>query len=175
MPDDLLQSIQKDYALIDKVANEFLPMLTGSDIKKDIMLAAEMCGLKLVRASKVDLSKIPAGTPVLGLVPDETYDTLETFILSWAHSNSLTPRAAADIPKDDMAYLPELTAYETSFDDLCKQNSIDARYVPFVAATTALKLLAAGEKMKSIDTSLGVTTIIFHIIAGSKTVPYPAL
>jgi hypothetical protein len=28
-------------------------------------------------------------------------------------------------------------------------------------------------KLKSIDASLGVTTIIFHIIAGSKTVPYP--
>ncbi len=176
MADDLLRSIQKDYAIIDKVANEFLPKLTGSDIRKDIMLAAEMCGLKLIRASKVDLSKIPAGTPVLGLVPDETYDTLEHFIMSWAQSNGLPPDStSSDIPKDSMAYLPEVVQYESAFDTLCKQNGIDAKYVTFMAATAALKLVAAGAKLKLVDASAGLSTIIYHIIAGSKTVPYPAL
>jgi hypothetical protein len=170
---DILKSVQKDYAIINKAAGEFLYKLSGNNIKKDITLAAEMSGLKLLRTSKVDLSQVAPGVILLGAIPDETYKIMDRFIMGWAVSNWINPLGVGkvNIPDDVKDYLPEVTQLEIPFADICEQNSINNEYYPFVAASAALKLVLAGKKMKLLDAKIGLAMVMYHIISGSKTVP----
>jgi hypothetical protein len=76
----ILDSVQEDYATIDKAAGEFLHDLSGNDIKRDIALAAEMAGLQLLRAADIDLSDLSSGVILLGAIPDRVYDQVQRFI-----------------------------------------------------------------------------------------------
>jgi hypothetical protein len=170
----ILDSVQKDYPSIDKAAGEFLHKLSGNNIKRDIMLAAEMAGLKLLRAANVDLSKVGEGTIVLGAIPDEIYEQIQRFIFGWALSNGIDPRdiGKVQLANDMTGYLPEITKLEKVFHNICKQNNIKEELYPFVAASSALKLVLAGEKLKLLDAKTGLTMTMYHIISGSKTAPY---
>ena len=48
----ILDSVEKDYASIEKAAQEFYQMILDDDVRKSIALASEMSGLQLLRASK---------------------------------------------------------------------------------------------------------------------------
>ncbi len=170
---DILKSVQKDYPVINKTAGEFLYKLSGNNIKKDVILAAEMSGLKLLRAANVDVSKMTPGVILLGAIPDETYDLMQRFVFEWAMSNWINPLnlGKVKIPDDVTNYLPEVVQLETSFENICQQNAIKVEYYPFVAASSALKLVAAGKKMKLLDARIGLAMTMYHIISGSKTVP----
>jgi hypothetical protein len=174
---NILESIQKDYPAIDKTAGEFLQKLSGNNIKRDIALAAQMAGLKLLRATKVDLSQLSPGNIILGAIPDEVYDQIQRFIFGWALSNDIDPRNIGKVKlADDIEnYLPEITQLEDSFHDICKQNNIKDEYYPFVAASAALKLVIAGENLELLDAKTGLSMTMYHIISGSKTVPYQSV
>jgi len=169
----LLDSVQKDYATIDQAAGEFLHKLSGNNLQRDIVLAAEMAGLQLLRAAAVDLSKFNPGSIILGAISDQTYEQLQRFVFGWALSNGLNPEDAGDfeIPDDITNYIPEITQLESSFNSICEQNSITKEHYPFVAASSALKLVLAGENLKLLDAKLGLAITMYHLIAGGKTVP----
>jgi hypothetical protein len=171
----ILEDVKRDYPTIHGAASAFLSKLTGTDIKKDIALAAEMSGLALLRASTVDLKQIAPGTVVLGAVSDDAFDTLSRFLMGFAISNGLNAKNLKPValPDDAKVYSKDLTRFEQPFHEVCKQHGIEAKYFPFVAAATAGKLVLAGNQMRLLDASVGLSMVMYHIIAGSKTVPYP--
>jgi len=174
----MLASIQQDYAIINKAAGEFLGMLTGTNIAKDIALSAEIGGLMLLRASKVDLSKYQGGNVLLGVIADDIYKQIDRFIFGWATTNGLD---TTEISKEEFSnslkeysdYFPELTKFENGFYEVCRVNGIKTEYYPFVAISSAMRLVLTGEKMKLLNGKIGRAIVHYHVICGSKTVPYP--
>jgi hypothetical protein len=172
----LLASIEKEYAIIDKTAGKYLYKLTCDNIVKDIILSAEIAGLKLLRANTTnDLSKIDPGIILLGAVPDDAYDLIYQFIYGWVISNGLNPKNLdkAKLSADLTRYLPEVSQFELPFDEICQENNIKVDYHPYVATSSALELVSAGKKMKLLDPKVGLAMMMYHINASSKTVPYP--
>jgi hypothetical protein len=172
---DILQTIQSNYAAINSAAGEYLAKLTLQDLNKDITISAEMAGLMMLRDSGVNLDSIVSGTALLGAITDEVAKTMNRFVFSWAISNGLNPREIniAGLTTEAKAYLPELTRYEKPLYDVCEKHRIARELFSFVAATSAMKLVAAGKVLGVLDQKLGQAMVLFHIIAGSKTVPYP--
>jgi hypothetical protein len=174
----MLSSIQRDYAIIDKAASGFLEKLTGNNIRKDIALSAEMGGLMLLRASKVDLSKYPAGSVILGAITDDIYQEVDRFMHGWAVTNGLETTSVSKIEFSDFLktvenYFPELTHLENGFYEVCKAHGIKIEYYPFVAISSAMRLVLAGEKTGLLKGKAGRAIAHYHVICGSKTVPYP--
>lgn len=172
---DPLDAVQKHYPLVGKAAGEFLTRLTRNNITKDIVLSAEMAGLMLLRASAVDLQRFRPGMGVLGAVPDTVYRSLIRFTLSFAASNGLDPKDQdfAAIPNGAKAYLPELTQFEIPFYETCRRRGVEEHLFPYIAATAAGKLVLAGNQLGLLSAKAGLAMVLFHIAAGSKTVPYP--
>jgi hypothetical protein len=167
------ESVQADFAAINKAAGEFIRRLTGNDLKKDITLAAEMAGLRMLRGGPADLKAIVSGTAIIGAVSDELATTMSRFVMGWSKMNGIIPEGAKIvIPDDCKKYLPELTRYEDGLCAICDANGIKTELFPFVAATGALKLVAAGVKLKMIGAAEGLGMVMYHIVAGSKTVPW---
>jgi hypothetical protein len=170
-----LEAIQKNFPAINKVAGEFLSQLTGTNIKKDIALAAEMAGLMMLRETSVNLTQFPPGNVILGAVSDDAQMTMNRFLGGCAMMNHLTPlKNVPPIPDDIKSYLPEVTRLEKPFTELCQRNGIERNLFQFVAACTAMKLVLAGKSTKILDDQVGQAIAMFHVIAGCKTVPFPA-
>ncbi|HNT78089.1 MAG TPA: hypothetical protein PKH77_24005 [Anaerolineae bacterium] len=170
----LLDSIQKDYALIDKAAAEFLSTLPGENFTRVIALAAEIAGLQLLRATQMDLSQFPPGSALLGAVSDEAYEPMQQFVYRWTMSNGLSDTGEVDVPADATGYLPEVAQHELAFRAICERHDLPVAYYPYAAAVTALKLVLAGERLKLLEPNVGLTTMVYHVIVGSKTAPCPA-
>ena len=59
------------------------------------------------------------------------------------------------------------------FYEICKKYGVETKFYPFIAAASAGKLVLAGNKLKLLEPKIGLAILLFHIAAGSKTVPYP--
>jgi hypothetical protein len=171
----VLEAIQKNFPAINKTAGDFLGKLTGTNIQKDIALAAEMAGLMMLRETSCDLTQMPPGSVVLGAISDDAQLTMNRFIGAWAMMNHLMPlKTFPPLPEEIKKYLPEVTRLEKPFTELCQRDGIDRTLFPFVAACAAMKLVLAGKSMNMLDDQLGQAIAMFHVISGCKTVPYPA-
>ena len=170
----LLESIQKDFPSINETAGLFLKELPGNDITKDIILAAELAGLLLLRQSKVDLSNLEPGNVVLGAIEDETYELMHRFLFAAAQSGGLDPSGLfkPDLPEDIDVYYPEITEYKNQLYRICKDHDINPEYYPFISAYAAIKLIMAGAELKILEPDPGMAVTMYHINAGSKTIPY---
>lgn len=171
----ILAAIEKDYPIIHKAAGEFIKKLTGTNIKKDIALAAGVGGLTLLRARGIDFSKLnPAGSILLGAVPDQVYDEMQRFIYGWIISNGLKVADVnqTQIPDDAKSYNPEIAALEKQLREICLWDNIKVEHIPFVAVSAALMLVATGQKLGLLDAGTGQMIVIYHMISGSKTIPY---
>jgi hypothetical protein len=168
--------IEKNYQKMNEAAEAFIDHLSGQDLLKDIALSAQVAGLLLLRGTEVDLSNLDPGRVVLGAVPDETYRQVQDFIFSWLMSNGFNPGdiAGEDMPSGYEAYDPNAASLERSLIRLCEPLSIPAAYYPVVALVTALKLLCAGDIVGELEAGSGLALVFYHLISGSKTVPYPA-
>ncbi len=167
-------AVQANFAAIDKAAGEYLAKLTRTDLSLDIRLLAEMAGLIMLRDSAVDLSGIVSGNVVLGAIADVDSSAMGRFVFGWASSNGINPREMSvdAIPVEARAYRPEVTRFEQPLYELCRENGVAREHRRFVAATTALKLVAAGKVTGLLDDRVGLGLAIYHIISGSKTAPY---
>jgi len=172
---DILASVQKNYPAIHTAAGEFLGKLTGSNITTDICLAGEMAGLMLLRSSKADLRNIPPGTVILGAIADDVQQAMHRFVFGMAMSNGLNPKEVdfAAMSADAKKYLPQLTQFEKPFRDTCDNYGIVSELFPFIAVAAGVKLVLAGNQLKLLSPKIGLAMLFFHIIAGSKTAPYP--
>ena len=171
---DLLDAVQQDFEIIDEMAGTFLGQLPGDDIKKDLMLTAELAGLILLRESNVDLSNLEPGAVVLGAIDDETYQLIHRFLFGCAHTAGLDPNALfeGDLPEDINVYFPELTEYENHLHTLCKKNNVKPEYYSFIAVCAVILIILAGMEQKLLEPDLGLAMTMYHINVGSKTVPY---
>jgi hypothetical protein len=161
--------------VINAAAGEYLTKLSLTGIEKDIVIAAEMAGLMMLRNSTADLSNVVSGMGILGAIPDETARTMNRFVFSWAMSNGLNPKDVdfAAIPAESKAYLKELTRFEAPLIAICKRHEIEPELRAYVAAAAAMKLVAAGKMLGLLEPKIGQAMVMFHVVAGSKTMPYP--
>jgi hypothetical protein len=174
MPTDVLETVRENFVSIDKAAEEFLVKLTLKGIRADIILAAEMAGLMLLRSSGVDLQKLRPGAELKGAVSQEVAERVTRFVLDWSKSNRLSDGVQMVlIPGGYKKYRRDVGKFENSLYAACRANAIKREHLPFVAATAALKLVVAGVKLHAFGAEEGLGLVIFHVEVGSKTVPYP--
>lgn len=176
--------IAKNYETINATAKLFLenfgPAFTNTPkghIETDIAGAAIISGLMLLRASGTDLTKYQPGD---GLIIDlrAEQDLVFRFMLGAANSMGLDYEEGwqTRIPNEHQARMKPLELerkLEPSLYKACLQTSIGKDYYPYVAALTAMKLVAAGSEMKILDLNVGKGIAMFYVILGTKVVPLP--
>lgn len=163
------------FPVLNQAAGDFLGLLSNTDFKGDLTLAAEMAGLKLLRNSGTDLGQHTPGHMLLGAVPDEAYVQMQRFIFTWCLSNGipLDGFGKVQLPSEDKAYKPEVSRLEPAFDSVCQGHGLIAEDGPYAAALAALKLVAAGAQLGLMDLKTGQYMTYFHIVTASKMVPEP--
>ena len=129
----------------------------------------------MLRAAHYDLSGSTPGNMLLGVIEDEVMLEMQKFIFTWARSNGINPVGSEkiNIPDDAKSYFPEVSSMEKKFDGYCKHHNLEIDYYPFVATSSSLKMVIAGDQMNILDANIGLSMTMYHIILGSKTVPYP--
>jgi hypothetical protein len=173
MSTDVLESVRESFVSIDKAAEEFLVKLTLKGIRTDIILAAELAGLMLLRSSGVDLEELKPGAELKGAVSGKAAEPVTRFVLDWSKSNRLSDGVEMVlIPGGYKSYRRDVSKYENPLYAACRANAIKREHLPFVAATAALKLVVAGVKLHAFGAEEGLGLVIFHVGVGSKTVPY---
>jgi hypothetical protein len=171
---DVLESVRENFVAIDKAAGEFLVKLKLRGIREDIILAAEMAGLMQLRSSGVDLEQMRPGAELKGAVSKEAGEQVTRFVLDWAKSNRLSDGVEmALVPGGYKKYRRDVCKYENPLYAVCRANGIKREHLPFVAATTALKLVVAGVKLHAFGAEEGLGLVIFHVGVGGRTVPWP--
>ena len=170
---DLLKSVRENFVSIDKAAGEFLVKLRLRGIREDIILAAEMAGLMQLRSSGVELEKLRPGAKLMGAVSEEAGENITRFVLGWAKANGLSEGVEmVPVPAGYTRYRRGVSKYEDSLYAACRANGIKREHLPFVAATTALKLVVAGVPLRMISAEEGLGLVLFHVGVGGRTVPY---
>jgi hypothetical protein len=176
--------IAKNYDTINKTAILFLqdfgPAFTNTPkghIETDIAGAAIISGLMLLRASRIDLTKYKPGTVLLSDIHD-AQDQVFRFMMNAAYSMGLEYKDgwATPIPDDHKPLIDplELTRkLESPFYEACSQTGIGKDYYPYVAALTAMKLVAAGKQTNILDLNIGKGIAAIYVAMGSKLVPDP--
>jgi hypothetical protein len=171
--EETVSHLREVYPRLNQAAGDFLRLLSDTDFKGDLALAAEMAGLKLLRNSGVDLGRHTPGNILLGAIPDEDYKQMQRFILSWSLGNGLPAAGFGQIPipDEDKAYRPQVSRLEAGFDAVCRTHGLAAEDTPYAAVLAALKLVSAGKKLQLIDPLAGQYMLYFHLVSGSKMVP----
>jgi hypothetical protein len=169
-----LPEVQIVFSTIHAVAGSLVPRLSSTGLEKDIVLSAGLAGLRMLRESQANLANIAPGTVVLGAVPDAEAQTMRRFISSYASTNGIAKPTSFHVPEPWKPYLPELSRYEAALLDVCRQHAVDEKFSRFVGACAAVKLVLAGRELKTLSPETGIVIALYHVIAGSKTMPYPA-
>ncbi|MBT7073793.1 MAG: hypothetical protein HN922_02665, partial [Anaerolineae bacterium] len=171
----LTRAGSKDADAIINAANQFIETLPVDQISKSIILTAEMAGLKLLRATNIDLEKHNPGHILIGAISDEHYNELHNFIIGRALSFGIDIRRNqhVQIPEEAKEYTKNLIEFENTFDALCEANNIGVEFAPFVASLASLKLIPIENETEQGKLRVQLAKILFHIAMGSKTVPYP--
>ncbi len=170
---DVLESVRENLLVIDKAAGEFLVKLSMTGVRTDIMLAAEMAGLMLLRQTGVDFDHLRPGAELRGAVGKEAHEMIRQFVLEWAELTRLSEGVEQIVvPGGYKKYRKELGKYEEGLYAACRANGIVREHLPFVAVTTAMKLVGAGRKLNVMSVEEGLGMVLFHVSLGSKTVPW---
>jgi hypothetical protein len=169
----VFDSIQLNDPAIGRAATHFLTSLAGDDIQKDLIVAAELAGLQLLRQCKVRLDHLRPGAPVFEPGPNAALAELERFVSRLAKLNGLDPNESdfATLTPEAMRYCPHLVQFEPPLRASCRLFVVPAEQRPFVAATAAIKLVVAGQRLNRLTAQQGMALVIHHVIAGAKTVP----
>jgi hypothetical protein len=168
--------VRAEFPKIQEAANELLSLLPDDKIKPAIALAAELAGLRLLRAGGADLAQHEPGSLLLGAVADDDYRRANRFLRTWALGRGLVPPGAAglDLPDEDRAYHPEVSRLEAPFDAICRRGGLLPEHDVYAALTAAMKIVAAGKTTGLLDERTGQALALTHFVTGSKTVPSPA-
>jgi hypothetical protein len=168
--------VRAEFPKIQDAANELLSLLPDDKIKPAIALAAELAGLRLLRAGGADLAQHEPGSLLLGAVADDDYLRANRFLRTWAFGRGLVPPGPADLdlPDEDRAYYPEVARLEAPFDDICRRSGLLPEHDVYAALTAAMKIVAAGKTTGLLDERTGQALALTHFLTGSKTVPSPA-
>jgi hypothetical protein len=164
----------QDFEKLDLASKEFLLKLPEDDIKQAISRSAGLGGLKLLRASNVNLSNLEPGNIILNAISEDDYKNIQQFMFTFAVSNEMDPRNIGDVKlqDEDKKYVQEIVGLEQEFDQICNQFGVQLKYFPHAAITTAMKLVRAGKDMELIDQKYGQALILYHLIQSSKTIPF---
>jgi hypothetical protein len=165
--------IRREYDKINAAANELLSLLPDDQIKRAISLAAELAGLRLLRAGSADLAQHEPGSMLLGAVADDDYRRANRFVFNRARGDGLTPPGPADLdlPDEGREYYPEVARLEAPFDDICRRSGLLPEHDVYAALHAAMKLVSAGKTTGLLDERTGQALALTHFLTGSKIVP----
>ena len=177
-------NIEQNYFEFERLANRFLSQIgprftetANGHIQTDIAGTASMAGLAILRSIVPNLDNFKPGEAILADVHAHQ-ETVHAFMVKVAHGIELDPRSGWDEkwsqPNAPLLPVHEMTRrLEPSFNEILSTSHLGRACGPFVGALAAMKLAAAGEKMKLLPQAVGKSLALYHVIAGSKTVPYP--
>jgi hypothetical protein len=170
----LFDTTQVNDPAIGRAATHFLTSFAGDEIQKDLILAAELAGLQLLRQCKVRLDHLRPGAPVFDPGPNAGLAELQRFVSRLAKLNGLDPNESdfAGLTPEAMRYRSHLVQFEPPLRASCRLFAVPAEQRPYVAATAAIKLVVAGQRLNRFTSPQGIVLVIHHVLAGAKTVPY---
>jgi hypothetical protein len=177
--------IERNYTAISAAANDLLALLgpefsgrPEGHVETDIAAAASLAGLSILRGKGFDLREFTPGSVLLSDL-DAEMNEIWDFMMAAARNMGLEPRQGWDleIPEANkpLFTIPAMTQRtETGFLAVCSRHHLNQEFFPYVGTLAALKLVYAADKMGILDQSIGKALTGFHVMAGSKTVPFPA-
>jgi hypothetical protein len=177
--------IERNYPAIRAAANDVLglfgPEFSGrpeGHVETDIAAAASLAGLSILRAKGFDLREFKPGSVLLSDL-DTEMSGIWDFMMAAAANMGLDPQGGweNEIPESNKPVLTigEMTQKtEKGFLAVCSRHQLAKEYLPYVAALAAIKLVFAADKMGILDKDIGKALTGYHVVAGAKTVPFPA-
>jgi hypothetical protein len=180
-----LQGIQSNGAKLDQASNEFLqnfgPSFTGTlegHIVTDIAGASSIAGLMVLRSTGIDLSAGEPGNVILAEAINQKQEPVLRYISAIGQNMGVNPQEPFNSNfVDEYKPLFETTdltrRLEKPFYKVCEKLNVPRIYYPIVAALTAMKLVGAGKDMGLLDPKIGTNIAMYHVVAGSKTIPHP--
>ncbi|MDF7809588.1 hypothetical protein P4E94_19275 [Pontiellaceae bacterium B12219] len=180
-----LEGLQANAKKLDQASSNFLqsfgPSFTGTPdghIVTDIAGASSIAGLMILRSTNIDLSSMEPGNVILGEEINQKQEPVFRYISIIGQNMGVDPKEQFN---DDILenYKPmfetvDLTEkLEKSFYSACEKTRLSQLYYPIAAALTAMKLVGAGMQMGILDPKIGKNIALYHVVAGSKTIPRP--
>ncbi|OPX65339.1 MULTISPECIES: hypothetical protein [unclassified Methanoregula] len=177
--------IQEMYPALDRAADDVLSLLstefmkpTGSHVETVISAAASLAGLSLLRSRSFDLSPYRPGM-ILAYDPGRDLEEIRDFMVTAAGKTGLDPSAGwgREIPEAHRPKfsIPEMTReQERKFIDVCERHRLRRVFYPYVAVLAALKFVYASDRVRLLDQNTGKALVLYYLVAGAKTVPYPS-
>jgi len=164
----------KELKTLSLASEAFLKALPDNNIDRAIIIASEMAGLKLLRATYNKLHEHVSGHILIGAIPDARYNELYEFILKWSQFRGLETESLDQIQlsPNEKEYIKDITELEVPFDEICKTHNIGIDFHPFLASLTALQLTLTDSSTEKVSSRKHLATILYHISLASKTVPF---
>ena len=175
--------IQENYPLLDQAAEDVLSLLTtgfmkptGSHVETIIAAAASLAGLAVLRSRSFDLRPYKPGM-IVDYDPGPEIGAIRDFMVAEAGKAGLDPSGGwgGNIPEAHLPVLtvPEMTREtEREFLAACDRHRIRRVFYPYVAVLAALKFVYAADRVRRLEQNTGKALILYHVVAGAKTVPY---
>jgi hypothetical protein len=191
---DLRNNFEAIHLAANKFIHAFGPEFTNTpqgNIETDIIGASTIAGSMILRVSGIDLSKYEAGTVLLADIY-EGQNSVLNFVTGVSITlgidfrlnkiEKLKNKFKLFTPKDVLKqYQPKILPLEMSrilepkLIEICKEVNLEIKFIPYIAVLTAAKLIAAGLKLNLISLPVARELLLYYVVFGSKTVPYPIL
>jgi len=177
--------IQENYAALDRAADDVLSLLstefmkpTGSHVETIISAAASLAGLSVLRSRSFDLIPYKPGM-IVDYDPGREIEEIRTFMMAAAGKAGLDPSGGwgREIPE---AHRPKFSVAEMTRDRerkflaVCDRHKLGRVFYPYVAVLAALKFVHASDRVRLLDQNTGKALVLYYLLAGAKTVPYPS-
>jgi hypothetical protein len=176
--------ILEHYPALDQAADDVLDLLctefmkkTGSHVETIISAAASLAGLSLLRSRSLDLRPYKPGT-VLVYDPGREMDEIRNFMVVAAEKAGLDPsdgwgQGIPETHKSKFSVSEMTRGTEKKFLAECDRHKLRRVFYPYVAVIAAVKFVYAADRTRRLDQNTGKALILYHVVAGAKTVPYP--
>ena len=177
--------IQENYPGLDRAADDVLGLLstefmkpTESHVETIVSAAASLAGLSVLRSRSFDLRPYKPGM-ILDYDPGTEIEEIRHFMITAAAKAGLDPSGGwgAEIPEVHRPKfsVPELVRdRERKFLAICDRHKLRRVFYPYVAVLAALKFVYAADRVRLLRQETGKALILYYVVAGAKTVPYPS-
>lgn len=194
LPTDLKEKFEFIHSAANSFLHNFGPEFTKTPeghIETDIIGASFIAGTFILRATVKDLDKYSPGTIILSEVHNDQSEVLRfisgvalTFNVNLMTNLEERTKAKLKLGKNKdiieshqpmISPLEMTRILEPKLKEVCKANNISTDYGSFVSVLTAGKLIGVGIQYGMIKLAIAKELLTYYVIAGSKTVPYPAI
>jgi hypothetical protein len=180
-----ISDIQTNYPVINQASRDTMPLFgprftnrPGGHIETDISAAASVAGLQVLRRMAPAAVALKPGQMMLYPGRAEELEFIGRFMVGVCEGLELDPKSGWNMKKPEAPHaplysIPEMERMlEKDFLDICRRHNLGSEYYPFVAILSAMRLVAAGNKMNILNQNTGKELALFHLYSGSTTAPY---